>query len=67
MEIAKIIDGKKFMCDGETYPGKENAQEVISNYEKKGFETRIIKEGDEYFVFSRRIVTDIVVEGQQPP
>ncbi len=67
MENAKIIDDKKFMWDGETYPGKEKAQEVISNYEKKGFETRLIKEGEEYFVYSRRVVTEIVVEGQQPP
>ncbi|MFC1692567.1 hypothetical protein ACFL1R_03580 [Candidatus Latescibacterota bacterium] len=66
MENAKIIDDKKFMWDGETYPGKEKAQEVISNYEKERFETRLIKEGDEYFVFSRRIVTEIVIEGQQP-
>jgi len=66
MENVKIIDGKKFMWDGETYTGKEKAQEVISNYEKEGFETRLIKEGKEYFVYSRRVVTEIVVEGQQP-
>ena len=64
MESVKIIDGKKFMWDGETYPGKEKAQEVISQYEKEGFETRIIKEGNECFVFSRRVVTEIVIEGQ---
>ena len=64
MESAKIIDDKKFMWDGETYSGKEKAQEIISTYEKEGFETRLIKEGDEYFVFSRRVVTEIVVEGQ---
>ena len=67
MENAKIIDDKKYMWDGETYPGKEKAQEVISNYEKEGFETRLIKEGEEHFVYSRRVVTEIVVEGQQPP
>ena len=67
MEIAKIIDGKKFMWDGETYPGKEKAQEVKSNYEKEGFETRLIKEGEEYFVYSRRVVTEIVIEGQPSP
>ena len=67
MENAKVIDGKKFMWDGETYTGKEKAQEVISNYEKEGFETRLIKEGEEYFIYSRRVVTEIIVEGQQPP
>ena len=64
MDIAKIIDGKKFMWDGETYPDKKTAQEVITNYEKEKFETRLIKEGDEYFIFSRRIVTEIVIDGQ---
>ena len=67
MEKAKVIDGKKFMWDGETYPSKEKVQEVTSNYEKEGFETRLIEEEGEYFVFSRRIVTEIVIEGQQPP
>lgn len=67
MENTKIIDDKKFMWDGETYPDKEKAQEVISNYEKEGFETRLIKEEDEYFVYSRRVVTEIVIEGQPSP
>ena len=67
MENAKVIDGKKFMWDGETYTGKEKAQEVISNYEKEEFETRLIKEGEEYFVYSRRVVTEIIVDGQQSP
>ena len=67
MESTRIIDGKKFMWDGEPYPSKEKAKEVISQYEKEGFETRLIEEGDEYFIYSRRVVTEIVVEGQQPP
>ena len=67
MENVKIIGGKKFMWDCETYTGKEKGQEVISNYEKEGFETRLIKEGKEYFVYSRRVVTEIIVDGQQSP
>lgn len=66
MENVKIIDGKKFMWDGQTYDSKVKAQEVISNYEKDKFETRLIKEEDKYFVYTRRVVTEVVVEGPPP-
>jgi len=65
MENVKTIDGKKFMWDGQTYDSKVKAQEVISNYEKDKFETRLIKKEDKYFVYTRRVVTEVVVEG--PP
>ncbi len=66
MENVKTIDGKKFMWDGQTYDSKVKAQEVISNYEKDKFETRLIKEEDKYFVYTRRVVTEVVVEGPPP-
>lgn len=52
------------MWDGEDYPSKAAAQENISKYSKNGFETKLIEENGKYFIYSRRLVTDIVVEGQ---
>jgi len=66
MENVKTIDGKKFMWDGQPYNSKVKAQEVISNYEKGKFETRLIKEEDKYLVYTRRVVTEVVVEGPPP-
>jgi len=66
MDIAKIIDDKKFMWDGKIYEGEKEAQEVKTSYEKDNFETRIVYEEGKYFVFTRRVVTEVVVEGQPP-
>ena len=66
MENVKIIDGKKFMWDGQTYDSKVKAQEVISNYEKDKFETGLIKEEGRYLIYTRRVVTEVVVEGPPP-
>jgi len=66
MENVKTIDGKKFMWDGQIYDSKVKAQEVISNYEKDKFGTRLIKKEDKYFVYTRRVVTEVVVEGPPP-
>ena len=64
MDNAKIIDGKKFMWDGEDYESESAAQENASKYSKDGFETKLIDEGGKYFVYTRRVVTEVVVEGE---
>lgn len=64
MEAVKIINGKKFMWDGYDYPEKENASEIVQKYNNDGFETEILEEGNKYFVFTRRVVKEVIVEGQ---
>jgi hypothetical protein len=59
----KIIDGKKYMWDGEDYDSKTAALENISKYTKDNFETQLIEENDKFLVYSRRVVTEIVVDG----
>ena len=63
----RIFDGKKFMWDGKPYDEEKDAREVIASYEKEGFETRMFKEEGKYLVYSRRVVTEVVVEGEAPP
>jgi len=63
MELVRIIDGKKFMWDGETYDSKMKAEEIAANYKKNGFETQVVEEG-KYFVYTRRMITEVVIEGQ---
>ena len=62
METVKIINGKKFMWDGYDYPEKENASETAQKYNNDGFETEILEEGNKYFVFTRRVVKEVVIE-----
>ncbi len=64
MDLAKTIDGKKFMWDGRVYQTEKEAETVKSAYEQNGFEVWIIAEEEKYLVYNRRIVKEIVVEGQ---
>lgn len=64
MDNFKIIDGKKYVWDGEDYESESATQENISKYKNDGFETKLIEENEKYFVYTRRVVTEIVVEGE---
>lgn len=66
MDIAKYFDGKKFMWDGKTYSTEDEALKVKEEYEKDNFKTRMVSEENNYFLFTRRVVTEVVVEGQPP-
>ena len=63
MDSVRVIDGKKFMWDGENYDSKEAALENKSKYEGDGFDTQLVEEEGVAYVFTRRLVTEIVVEG----
>jgi len=65
--ITEKMDGKKFMWDKGYYSTEANAKEKMDEYEKDGFETRLVKEGGKFLVFTRRVVTEIILdEGGQP-
>jgi hypothetical protein len=66
-DISKLIDGKKFMWDGETYESEKQAQEVKKKYEGDKFEVELIQEENQYLLYTRRVVTEIVLEGEPPP
>jgi hypothetical protein len=66
-DMTKKMDGKKFMWDQERYATEAEAKEKMANYEKDGFETRLIQEESKFLVYTRRVVTEIVLEeGGQP-
>lgn len=64
MVIAKIIKGKKFMWDGNTYQDENSAKEIARGFEKDGFETEVLEEENNFYIFTRRKVEEIVIEGQ---
>jgi hypothetical protein len=67
-DLAKIIDGKKFMWDNVVYETEAEAQEVKNKYLADNFEVELfeeeIEEEKKYLVYSRRVVTEIVLEGE---
>lgn len=64
MENFKVIEGKKYMWDGEDYQAESAARENILKYNNDGFETKLIEEDEKCLVYTRRVVTEIVVEGE---
>ncbi|MCL5073016.1 MAG: hypothetical protein M1308_19325 [Actinobacteria bacterium] len=63
MEAVEKINGKKFMWDGYDYPEKKNALEAAQKYKNDGFETEVIEKENKFFVFTRRVVKEVVIEG----
>jgi len=59
----RIIDSKKYMWDGSTYETQNEASEKKSQYEGEGFEAQLLEELGQFLVYTRRVVTDVVVEG----
>ena len=66
-EASKVIDGKKYMWDGEEYESEKEAQEVKKKYEDDNFEVELIQEEGKSYMYTRRVVTEIVLEGEPPP
>ena len=63
---ACVIDGMKFMWDGENYASLEDARKKQAEYEKDGFETRIVDEEGNTHVYTRRVVREVTTDGPPP-
>ncbi len=63
-QIARIVEGKKYVWDGQEYESKDAANTAASTYKNDGFETQVFEDQGKYLVYSRRVVKVVVVEGQ---
>jgi hypothetical protein len=61
-EQARFFDGKKFMWDGEEYDNEKKAKEVQKQYGDNGFDVQPCKEDDKVLLYTRRVVTEVVLE-----
>lgn len=61
-EKARFFEGRKFMWDGEEYDNEEKASAAEKQYREKGFEVAIVREGGKVLLYTRRVVTEVVVE-----
>jgi len=66
-KISILVDGKKFMWDGVVYESEKEAQDVMQKYKSDGFEVELIEEEKKHLLYTRRVVKEIVVEGEAPP
>jgi len=62
MAKARFFDGKKFMWDGLEYDDEEKAGSVEKGYAEKGFLVQTCREDGKVFLYTRRVVTEVVVE-----
>ncbi len=58
MDMARILQGKKYMWDGATYAGRAEAEAVAQKYRNDRFEVATIVENGQHFVFTRRLATE---------
>ena len=65
-DISKKIDGKKYMWDGSEYETEEDAKKAQDTYKNDNFESELIDEDGKYLVYTRRVVTEVVLEGDAP-
>jgi len=66
-DSSKIIDGKKFMWDGEAYESEAEALEKKKKYEGEKFEVRLVEDEGKPILYTRRAVSEVKVEGEPPP
>jgi len=64
MELARTFGGKKFMWDGRIYPNRREAEEVSQKYRDDGFDVELVEDDGQFFLFTRRVVKEVVVEGK---
>jgi hypothetical protein len=60
-------DGKKFMWDKGIYATEAEAKEKMAQYQKDDFEVVHVNEEGTHLLYTRRVVTEIVLEeGDRP-
>lgn len=62
---SKKIDGRKFMWDGTEFESEREAGAAAEKYRSEGFEAVVVAENG-CRVYTRRVVTDVKVEGGSP-
>jgi hypothetical protein len=65
-DVSKIINSKKFMWDGVVYESEKEAQDTMNKYKEDNFEVEMKEEEGKHLLYTRRLVTEIVVEGEAP-
>jgi len=61
-EKTRLFEGKKYMWDGQEYDNEEQASSVEKQYTEKGFEVQMWREEGKVLIYTRRVVTEIVLE-----
>lgn len=66
-EVAIWIDGDKYMLDRGSHATRDEAKAIAATYADNDFETQVIELDGAFHVYTRRVVTEIVLDGETPP
>jgi hypothetical protein len=58
-----VMNGKKFMWDGVDHSSKEKTLEAMNKYKADGFEVELREEEGKTYLYTRRVVKEVVVSG----
>jgi hypothetical protein len=58
-----VVDNKKYMWDGVEHANEGEANAAAEKYAAAGFEIHRITEKETVYLFTRRVVTEVKVEG----
>jgi len=61
-EKIRFFEGNKFVWDGEEYDNEKKASAVEKEYNEKGFEVRTWSEDGKVLLYTRRVVTEVVID-----
>jgi len=67
VEEVKHLENEKYMWDGAIYDTEEEAENKKAEYQEKDFQVQLFEQEDKYLLYTRRVVTEIVLEGEAPP
>ena len=54
------------MWDNVVYETKKEVQDVEKKYREDGFEVELVEEEGKPLLYTRKVVTEIVIEGEAP-
>jgi len=60
-----LIDGKKFLWDGQVFATCDDASRQSEAYKNDNFEVQMVEVGGSYLLYTRRVVKEVVVTAPQ--
>lgn len=66
MRKSIVVDNRKYMWNGVEYANEGEANAAAEKYAAARFELHRIAENEKVYLFTRRVVTEIKVEGTPP-
>jgi hypothetical protein len=66
VEQVRYVNNEKYMWDGNVYDTEEEAKKKKEEYEGNDFQVQLFEQEGKTLLYTRRVVTEIVLEGEPP-